>query len=176
MKIVERREEFASQLESAKREAMKGFGDDTVRWALDRASDTGGELTLARYVGSAGEVPVYSSTYVAQAVPLPAFAAKPPRSRFADVEVQIFSDTHGNHVSVRISVLLSPPCDRVLKPSTALSKQLFERDCSVQRRHQKIIEEAPAPGLKDGLRERLYDMARKAAEAVGYVGAGTVGE
>ncbi|GAA5972478.1 hypothetical protein JCM11641_001862 [Rhodosporidiobolus odoratus] len=66
------------------------------------------------------------------------------------VEVQIFSDSHGNHLS------------------------LFERDCSVQRRHQKIIEEAPAPGLPQELREKLYDKARKAAEAVGYRGAGTV--
>lgn len=68
----------------------------------------------------------------------------------ADVEVQIFSDTHGAHLS------------------------LFERDCSVQRRHQKIIEEAPAPGLSQALREDLFDKARKAAAAVNYVGAGTV--
>lgn len=70
---------------------------------------------------------------------------------YPDVEVQIFSDTQGSHVS------------------------LFERDCSVQRRHQKIIEEAPAPGLTQELREELFDKARKAAAAVGYVGAGTVG-
>ena len=67
-----------------------------------------------------------------------------------DVEVQIFSDSQGNHVS------------------------LFERDCSVQRRHQKIIEEAPAPFLSQALRENLFDKARKAASAVNYVGAGTV--
>ncbi|EGU11060.1 Biotin/lipoyl attachment:Carbamoyl-phosphate synthase subunit L [Rhodotorula toruloides ATCC 204091] len=108
MKIVGRREEFAEQLESAKREARKSFGDD--------------EVLLERYI-----------------------------TRPRHVEVQVFSDSHGNHLS------------------------LFERDCSVQRRHQKIIEEAPAPGLPNELRERLYEEARKAARAVGYRGAGTVG-
>lgn len=68
------------------------------------------------------------------------------------VEVQIFGDHFGDAV------------------------YLFERDCSVQRRHQKIIEEAPAPGLSEGLRTELGMAAVRAAKAVGYVGAGTVGE
>lgn len=51
---------------------------------------------------------------------------------------------------------------------------LGERDCSVQRRHQKVIEEAPAPGISDLTRRHLHDSARKAAEAINYVGAGTV--
>jgi 3-methylcrotonyl-CoA carboxylase alpha subunit len=66
------------------------------------------------------------------------------------VEVQVFGDTLGNAV------------------------HLFERDCSVQRRHQKIIEEAPAPRLSAETRRALGEKAVEAASAVGYVGAGTV--
>lgn len=66
------------------------------------------------------------------------------------VEIQLFADTHGNAVS------------------------LFERDCSIQRRYQKIIEEAPAPGLDPTLRDALAKAAIACGRAVGYVGAGTV--
>ncbi|MES1984615.1 MAG: acetyl/propionyl/methylcrotonyl-CoA carboxylase subunit alpha [Pseudomonadota bacterium] len=66
------------------------------------------------------------------------------------IEVQVLGDTHGNVV------------------------HLFERDCSLQRRHQKVIEEAPAPGMDEATREVLCAAAVRAAKAVDYVGAGTI--
>ncbi|HCC65637.1 MAG TPA: 3-methylcrotonyl-CoA carboxylase, partial [Moraxella sp.] len=66
------------------------------------------------------------------------------------IEIQVFGDSHGNYV------------------------YLFERDCSVQRRHQKVLEEAPAPGVSVAMREAMGAAAIAAAKAVNYVGAGTV--
>ncbi len=66
------------------------------------------------------------------------------------IEVQVFGDSHGNIV------------------------HLFERDCSLQRRHQKVIEEAPAPGMDEGTREEICAAAVRAAKAVDYEGAGTI--
>ena len=66
------------------------------------------------------------------------------------VEIQVFADTQGNCV------------------------YLFERDCSIQRRHQKVVEEAPAPNLDPHTRRRMGEAAVAAAKAIGYVGAGTV--
>ena len=66
------------------------------------------------------------------------------------IEIQVFGDSHGNYV------------------------YLFERDCSVQRRHQKVLEEAPAPGMTEAMRQQMGEAAVAAARAVNYVGAGTV--
>jgi 3-methylcrotonyl-CoA carboxylase alpha subunit len=106
MKLVHKDSEFTAQLESAKRESMKAFGDDRV--------------IIEKYITS-------------------------PRH----IEVQIFADTFGNAV------------------------YLFERDCSVQRRHQKVVEEAPS-NLDHEKRVMMGRTATQAALAVGYVGAGTV--
>ncbi|EPM5415571.1 acetyl/propionyl/methylcrotonyl-CoA carboxylase subunit alpha [Vibrio parahaemolyticus] len=66
------------------------------------------------------------------------------------VEVQVFADQHGHCI------------------------YLSDRDCSIQRRHQKVVEEAPAPGLSDELRKQMGEAAVQAAQAIDYVGAGTV--
>ena len=107
MRLVRHSSDFASSLESARREAAASFGDDRV--LLEKAV-----------------------------------------ARSRHVEVQVFADRHGNVV------------------------HLFERDCSVQRRHQKVIEEAPAPDLDEDLRAALAKAAVAAARAIDYQGAGTV--
>ena len=107
MRAVGSPEDFASALESARREAEGAFGD--------------GNVLLERYV-----------------------------QRPRHIEVQVFADSQGNAV------------------------HLFERDCSVQRRHQKVIEEAPAPGMTAERRAAMGAAAVAAARAIGYEGAGTV--
>jgi 3-methylcrotonyl-CoA carboxylase alpha subunit len=107
MKIVERAEDFAAQLASARREAASSFGDDRV--------------LVEKYL-----------------------------ERPRHIEIQVFADSQGNCI------------------------HLNERDCSIQRRHQKVLEEAPAPGMTSERRAAMGAAAIAAAKAVGYVGAGTV--
>ncbi|HUJ14258.1 MAG TPA: biotin carboxylase N-terminal domain-containing protein, partial [Thermoanaerobaculia bacterium] len=107
MKIVRERKELQSQIESARREAAKAFGND--------------RLLLERYI-------------------------EEPRH----VEFQVFGGNDGKVI------------------------HLFERDCSIQRRYQKIVEESPAPRYSDALRRKMAKAAIAAAEGVGYRNAGTV--
>jgi 3-methylcrotonyl-CoA carboxylase alpha subunit len=107
MRVVSSSADFADALAGARREAMSGFGDDSV--------------LLERYL-----------------------------TRPRHIEIQVFADNQGNVLHI------------------------FERDCSIQRRHQKIIEEAPAFGMNLQLRQKMGEAAVAAAKAIGYVGAGTV--
>ena len=107
MRIVRGPDGMADVIESAKRESLAAFGDET--------------LIIERYI-----------------------------ERPRHIEVQVLGDTHGNVV------------------------HLFERECSIQRRHQKIIEESPSMALDDALRERMGAAAVEAAQAIGYQNAGTV--
>ncbi|MCV9906322.1 acetyl/propionyl/methylcrotonyl-CoA carboxylase subunit alpha [Brucella sp. HL-2] len=107
MRRVDQGADFATALESARREAQASFGDDAV--------------LVEKYMTK-------------------------PRH----IEVQVFGDSFGNAV------------------------HLFERDCSLQRRHQKVIEEAPAPCMTEEMRAAMGEAAVKAAQAIGYSGAGTV--
>ncbi len=107
MRVVESVDELEAAIESARREALGAFGDDTIfleRW-----------LATARHV-----------------------------------EIQVVGDAHGNLV------------------------HCFERECSIQRRHQKIIEEAPSPAVDEALREKMGAAAIAAAGAIGYTSTGTV--
>lgn len=107
MRVVNEASEFASSLDSVKREATNAFGDDRV--------------LLERYITK-------------------------PRH----IEFQVFGDSHGNYV------------------------HLHERECSLQRRHQKIIEETPSPFLDEETREAMGIAAANAARAISYLGAGTI--
>lgn len=107
MRIVEKAEEFESQMERAVSEATSAFGD--------------GSVFIEKYVGS-------------------------PRH----IEIQVMADNHGNIL------------------------HLFERECSVQRRHQKVVEEAPSSVLTPEIRKAMGEAAVRVAKACDYVGAGTV--
>jgi 3-methylcrotonyl-CoA carboxylase alpha subunit len=147
------------------KELMQKAGVPTLPWANDPAETdrVGFPLLVKASAGGGGRGMriVRSASELADAV---VGARREAGSAFGDdtvfleryleaprhIEIQIFADTHGNVVS------------------------LFERECSIQRRHQKIVEEAPSPAVDDDLRKRMGEAAVAAAAAVGYVGAGTV--
>ncbi|QGX41602.1 acetyl/propionyl/methylcrotonyl-CoA carboxylase subunit alpha [Permianibacter aggregans] len=143
---------------------VKGYhGDDQSLATLQKAADDIGYPVLIKAVsggGGKGMRQVFSSDEFAENLKS---CQREAKASFNDervlvekyltkprhVEIQVFADTHGHAV------------------------YLFERDCSVQRRHQKIIEEAPAPLMKSEIRQKMGEAAVRAAKAVNYVGAGT---
>ncbi len=139
-------------------------GEEQSEAALQKAADAMGYPVLLKATaggGGKGMRVVASAGEFAEAL---AAARREARNAFGDdamlvekyltrprhVEIQVFCDGHGNAV------------------------YLFERDCSLQRRHQKVIEEAPAPGLSPIVRAQMGEAAVTAARAIGYRGAGTV--
>ncbi len=149
----------------AAKELMRASGVPTLPWSTDpdEAAEVGFPLLVKASAGGGGRGMriVRSESELAEAVTA---ARREAGSAFGDdtvfleryvddprhVEIQIFADQHGNVVS------------------------LFERECSIQRRHQKLVEEAPSPAVDDKLRARMGEAAVEAARAVGYEGAGTV--
>jgi acetyl/propionyl-CoA carboxylase alpha subunit len=144
---------------------MRDAGVPTLPWAesVDAAADVGFPLLVKASAGGGGRGMriVREPGELADAV---AGASREAEGAFGDatvfleryleaprhIEVQVFADQQGNVVS------------------------MFERECSIQRRHQKIVEEAPSPFVDDALRTQLGEAAIAAAKAVGYIGAGTV--
>ena len=144
---------------------VAGVQDDTLDDdALTAAATEVGVPLLVKAVaggGGKGMRPVHDLADLPDAI---AAARREAKGAFGDdrliveqliqrprhIEMQVVGDTHGNVV------------------------HLFERECSIQRRHQKIVEETPAPNLSDDLRQEIADAAVAAAQAVDYVGAGTV--
>ncbi len=139
-------------------------GEDQADSIIKQAADDMGYPVLLKAAaggGGKGMRQVWSETGFSDAL---AAAKREAISSFGDdtmlvekyltqprhVEIQVFCDQHGNGV------------------------YLFERDCSVQRRHQKVIEEAPAPNIPNDIRKAMGEAALKAAKAIDYVGAGTV--
>ncbi|MBV9832814.1 MAG: acetyl/propionyl/methylcrotonyl-CoA carboxylase subunit alpha [Alphaproteobacteria bacterium] len=152
-------------METAKVPLVPGYhGDDQAPELLAREAERIGYPVLIKASaggGGKGMRPVAKPEQFADAL---AGAKREAKAAFADdhvliekylerprhIEIQVFADGHGNCV------------------------YLFERDCSIQRRHQKVIEEAPAPGMEPARRRAMGEAAVAAAKAIGYVGAGTV--
>ncbi len=137
-------------------------GDDSARWA-DAAASVGFPLLVKASAGGGGKGmrAVHSQADLHEAIE---GAQREAAASFGDgtvflerlltgprhIEIQIFGDTHGNVV------------------------HLFERECSIQRRHQKIVEEAPSSAVSADLRQQMGEASISLAKAIGYVGAGTV--
>ncbi|MEZ5971586.1 MAG: acetyl/propionyl/methylcrotonyl-CoA carboxylase subunit alpha [Hyphomonadaceae bacterium] len=140
------------------------LGDDQNEERLQKEADAIGYPVLIKAVAGGGGKGMRKVEKKAEFKAALASAKREAASSFGDdrvllemyvqrprhIEVQVFADTHGNVV------------------------HLFERDCSLQRRHQKVIEEAPAPGMSAEARKAVTDAAVLAAKAVNYVGAGTI--
>ncbi|MGP3633460.1 ATP-binding protein [Streptomyces sp. 24-1644] len=125
-------------------------GDDLPLLLKAAAGGGGRGMRIVRELGALEAELTAASAEAAAAFGDGEVFAEPYVERGRHVEVQVMADGHGAVWA------------------------LGTRDCSLQRRHQKVIEEAPAPGLDDALRTRLHDAAVAAARAVGYLGAGTV--
>lgn len=154
-----------SIMEKAQVPLVPGYhGDDQSEAVIKKTADDMGYPVLLKATaggGGKGMRQVWSSDEFSEGL---AAAKRESLSSFGDdtmlvekyltqprhVEIQVFCDNHDNAV------------------------YLFERDCSVQRRHQKVIEEAPAPGMSEELRSQMGQAAIKSAQAIGYQGAGTV--
>jgi propionyl-CoA carboxylase alpha chain len=154
---------MGSKLE-AKR-LMRAAGVPTLPWSEDpsnpaevgfpllvKASAGGGGrgMRIARHAADLDEAVDAAQREAASAFGDPTVFLERYLEAPRHVELQVMADNHGNVVS------------------------LFERECSIQRRHQKIVEESPSPAVDDALRSRMGEAAVAAARAVGYVGAGTV--
>ncbi len=140
------------------------LGDDQSEERLQKEADAIGYPVLIKAVAGGGGKGMRKIEKKAEFKAALASAKREAAAAFGDdrvllemyvqrprhIEVQVFGDTHGNVV------------------------HLFERDCSLQRRHQKVIEEAPAPGMDEATRAAICEAAVKAARAVNYVNAGTV--
>ncbi|WP_405985788.1 biotin carboxylase N-terminal domain-containing protein [Streptomyces sp. NBC_00872] len=126
-------------------------GEPDLPLLLKAAAGGGGRgMRIVRELGALGEALTAASAEARSAFGDGEVFAEPYVEHGRHVEVQILGDTHGTVWA------------------------LGTRDCSLQRRHQKVIEECPAPGLPDSLRTALHEAAVTAARAVGYTGAGTV--
>jgi 3-methylcrotonyl-CoA carboxylase alpha subunit len=152
-------------MEAAKVPLVPGYhGDDQSPALLAREAERIGYPVLIKAAAGGGGKGMRIVERAGKFAEALAGAQREAKAAFADdhvlvekyltrprhIEVQVFGDTHGNYV------------------------YLFERDCSIQRRHQKVVEEAPAPGMTAERRRAMGEAAVAAARAIGYVGAGTV--